>query len=165
MNRTPCRESRHEQGFTLIEVMIVVAIAGLLTALAAPVYNNVINDGRTQALALDLRGLHQSMMRYHADTGSFPSEAEFDGATLEPLITGGYYSDAESLLGKLLNNEVTVYIAPDIGGPDQHYVLVARHVQDPSIVVVAIYTDLIEQTEGWVDGVYVITEGELEEAL
>ena len=35
---------------------------------------------------------------------------------------------------------------------------------DPTLIPVVAYTDIIEVTEGWLDGVYIINDGELEEA-
>ena len=44
----------------------------------------------------------------------------------------------------------------------EHFILMEK-MDDPGLD--PLKQLLIEQTEGWVDGVYVITEGELEEAL
>ena len=54
-------------------------------------------------------------------------------------------------------------VAPDVGGPDQQFILVTRHVNDPTFIVVAVHPNVIDATDGWVDGIYVITDGELQE--
>lgn len=156
--------SPENAGFTLIEVLIVVAIVGIITAAAIPLYGTTLRQGRSTALAADLKVVYDALMRYHADHGSFPSEDEFDTATLAPLSSEGYYGAPQALTDKLVGNEVTLYLAPDVGGDDQHFILITRHRQDPDLVVVAVHTNIIEETDGWVDGVYVISGEDLEEA-
>lgn len=158
------KRTRSCGGFTLIEVMIVVVIIALLTAAAVPMYGQAMRRSRITALAADLEQLYGALMRYHADHGSFPAEGDFDTASLSPLTTEGYLVSAGSITSKLLKEELVVYVAPDVGGPDQQFIVVARHVVDPSIIVVAVHTSIVGAAGGWVDGVYVISEGELEEA-
>jgi prepilin-type N-terminal cleavage/methylation domain-containing protein len=164
MKKTRTEKRSNCAGFTLIEVMIVVVIIALLTAAAVPLYGEAMRRSRTTALAADMEQVYVALMRYHTDHGSFPAEDVFDTSSLSPLTTEGYFGDATSLTDKLLGKQLLIYAAPDVGGPDQHFIIVARHVIDPSIIVVAVHTDIIAAAEGWVDGVYVITDGDLEEA-
>jgi type II secretory pathway pseudopilin PulG len=153
-----------ESGFSVIELMIVALIVVLLAAIAVPLYTDALRKSRGNALMVELHHVYDAMMRYHADYGSFPSEDAFDEETLAPLSTLGYFDNAEGLVSKLDGNQVMLYLAPDADGPDSHFVLLTRHAADPEIIVVAVHTDVIAATGGWVDGVYVIDDGDLAEA-
>ena len=48
-------------------------------------------------------------------------------------------------------------------GEDQQFIVVARHARDLSIIVAVVSTDIINEDGDWIEGVFVITEEELEE--
>ena len=151
-------------GFTLIELMIVVVIVGLLSASAIPIFENAMAKSQRTALRADCGTLYRAFMTYQFDYDKFPSEAEFDLETLDPLHSEGYFAGARAFTGKLQGGEVLIYLAPDVGGPDSQLIVVTRSASDPNDIFVIVYTDIIEATEGWVYGVYVIDDGDLEEA-
>jgi type IV fimbrial biogenesis protein FimT len=55
MNR-PSRPSRRTHGFSLVEMMVVIAIAAILSGLAAPSFVRMINANRIQSAASSLQG-------------------------------------------------------------------------------------------------------------
>ena len=63
---------RHH-GFTLIEVMIVVAIIGILAAIALPSYNEYIRRGHRAEARADLLQAQQWMERASTATGVYPA--------------------------------------------------------------------------------------------
>jgi type IV pilus assembly protein PilA len=60
---------RKSQGFTLVEIMIVVVIIGLLAAMALPAFNKVRNASRTKAITNNLRQLAGAADQYFLENG------------------------------------------------------------------------------------------------
>jgi type IV pilus assembly protein PilA len=79
-----------QQGFTLIELMIVVAIIGILAAIAIPSYQSyTIRAQVTEGLSLG-DGWKTAISEYYAQKGSFPSSAttSTSGAAGAIAVTG-----------------------------------------------------------------------------
>ena len=79
-NRT--RGSRGS-GFTLLELIIVVAIVGILATMAMPALKNVPRKAAESVLKSDLRTFRDVIDQFHADKGHYPP-------TLEALVDEGY---------------------------------------------------------------------------
>jgi type IV pilus assembly protein PilA len=85
-----------QQGFTLIELMIVVAIIGILAAVALPAYQDYTVRAKVSEVVLALSGPKTSLSEWFGDKGSFPANAAsvgFDTSgskyVVNPLVFAG----------------------------------------------------------------------------
>jgi general secretion pathway protein G len=73
----------HDGGFTLIELMIVMTIIGILTAVAAPIYMRTVNKAKEAVLKEDLHVIRGAIDAYTVDKEKAPQN-------LEDLVQAGY---------------------------------------------------------------------------
>ena len=71
------------RGFTLIELMIVMAIIGILATLAIPTYKYANIKAKEAVLKENLFRLRDTLDQFYADRGNYPY-------TLEELVSEGY---------------------------------------------------------------------------
>jgi len=75
---------KNKKGFTLIELMIVVAIIGILAAVAIPKFANMLEKAREGATKGNIGALKSALSIYYGDNqGEFPEQldgADFTGA-------------------------------------------------------------------------------------
>lgn len=89
---------RKHQGFTLIEVMIVVAIVAILSAIAVPSYQEYIRRGHRAEVRAALLQASQWMERAATANGTYPLAAAFP-ASLTTIQSGRYTIAVASATG------------------------------------------------------------------
>jgi len=70
------RPRARQQGFTLIEIMVVVVIMGILAALVVPRVLDRPDQARRVAAQQDISGLMQALKLYRLDNGRYPSTTQ-----------------------------------------------------------------------------------------
>lgn len=83
------------QGFTLIELMVVVSVLGILSAISVPTLSRTLHKARESAIKANLRVLRGAINMYVADNGTYPTD-------LNRLVTAGY-----------INNIPTIHVPPN----------------------------------------------------
>ncbi len=74
---------RHNEGFTLIELMIVMVVIGLLAAIAIPSYTNNVRNAKEAVLREDLRTMRGAIDSYTIDKQKAPQ-------SLDDVVQSGY---------------------------------------------------------------------------
>lgn len=62
-----------EEGFSLIELMVVIVILGLLAGLVAPRVMDRIHDGKVAKAQTDIASMSTALKLYKVDNGAYPS--------------------------------------------------------------------------------------------
>lgn len=71
-----CPEVERQRGFTLMELLVVLAILGLLMSLVGPRVLNQLGGAKTKTAGIQIKDLEQSLEMYKLDVGRFPSTEE-----------------------------------------------------------------------------------------
>jgi general secretion pathway protein G len=87
---------RRQRGFTLIEMMVVVAVIGLLIAMVGPMVFNQVGKAERTRVAQDIRAIESALKFYRLDNFRYPSQAQ----GLEALVTAP--SDVDNWNGPYL---------------------------------------------------------------
>lgn len=74
MNVSIGRLRMKNDGFTLVEVLIVIVIIGILAGIAIPAITNAIATGKTTKMRMEISALEQAIERYRDKYGDYPPD-------------------------------------------------------------------------------------------
>ena len=83
VDRPQCSRWRRASAFTLIELVVVLAILALLISIAAPRYFAHVDRAREATLRQNLSVMRDAIDKFHADKARYPE-------TLDELVTARY---------------------------------------------------------------------------
>ena len=94
------------RGFTFIEIMIVIAIIGTLSAIAAPNYLKYRNKGKIALAMTDIRIIEKEIMCYWIDTGELPDSLSDlpNGNITDPWGNPYQYLKIDGLTAGIVDN-------------------------------------------------------------
>jgi len=94
---------KKQQGFTIIELLIVIVVIGILAALVLNAFGNIQERARDTERRSDINGLHAQLELFYQDTGAYPIGTAAPTAPTEAeLIAAFEDSTASNLSTELL---------------------------------------------------------------
>lgn len=76
MNRKEIRSNRVREGFTLIEVLLVVVIIGILVGVAVPKLSGRVREAQVSGTRQTIRAVGVALDVYEVDNGTYPSSLQ-----------------------------------------------------------------------------------------
>ncbi|MGI8841981.1 MAG: type II secretion system major pseudopilin GspG [Caulobacteraceae bacterium] len=111
----PRRRGR-EDGFTLLEMLVVIAIIGLLMAIVGPQVLNQLAKAKTHAAKIQVVSTESALDQFQTDVGRYPTQTEGLAAlTIAPAGVSGW------------NGPYSKPVPPDPWGHPYHYLNPGKH--------------------------------------
>jgi len=88
--------NKMQKGFTLIELMIVVAIIAILAAIAIPAYQDYLVRSQVSEGAVLGSGAETALAEFYSNAGHFPPSPASAGVAAAASITGKYVTGVDS---------------------------------------------------------------------
>jgi len=102
---------RHESGFTLVELLIVLALIAILASMAVIQHRNAVRHAEEGVLRTDLFRIRDAIDQYYADKNKYPT-------SLDTLVSDGYMRRIpEDPITKSVDTWQTVPAEPDPSNP------------------------------------------------
>ena len=101
-SRKIVRPTPAESGFTLLELLVVLAILGLLAAIVGPQVIRYLGSSKTQTAQVQVKNVAASLQLFRLDAGRYPTAEEGLGALIKapasvPLWNGPYLPDEAAI--------------------------------------------------------------------
>ena len=101
--RALLRRSRNDAGYTLLELLVVMGILAVLTAVATPQLMGYFGKAKTQSAQIQIENIGTALEMYYMENGSYPSASVGLKALVEatpeaPRWNGPYLKKAKNLL-------------------------------------------------------------------
>jgi general secretion pathway protein G len=77
------KQKNTEEGFTLVELLVVLGIIALLAAVVAPQVIRYVSDARIETAGVQLKNIESALELYYLDAGQYPTTEQ----GLEALVT------------------------------------------------------------------------------
>ena len=107
-----------DDGFTLLELLVVLAILGLLAAIVAPRVISYLGSSRSKTASIQVKNIAASLELYRLDAGRYPTEQEGLGALVKAPPGAAAWNGPYLAQGAALN---------DPWGRPYHYSAPGKH--------------------------------------
>ena len=133
------------QGFTLIELVVVIAILAVLAGVLVPRVSNHMSSARDARRLSDIKAVRRAVEQYYMDKGNYPAantngsyggwDVSHDGNFIDVLRDEGYLDElaADPINDATYHYRYYVYNQGSYGcvGGSQYYVLGIRNFESP----------------------------------
>ena len=115
----------NDQGFTLLEIMVVVVILSILALYVGPKIIGKPQEARINAAMIQIKGLETALKMYKLDNGVYPTTEQGLDALVQPPEVGqlakkwrkGGYMDKAKVPKDPWDNDY-IYLCPGVQNPD-----------------------------------------------
>ncbi|HEZ1775682.1 TPA: pilin [Neisseria meningitidis] len=105
-----------QKGFTLIELMIVIAIVGILAAVALPAYQDYTARAQVSEAILLAEGQKSAVTEYYLNHGEWPSDNSAAGVASSSTIKGKYVKEVTVAKGVITATMLSSGVNKEIQG-------------------------------------------------
>ncbi|HEZ6746818.1 TPA: pilin [Neisseria meningitidis] len=105
-----------QKGFTLIELMIVIAIVGILAAVALPAYQDYTARAQVSEAILLAEGQKSAVTEYYLNHGEWPANNNSAGVATSADIKGKYVEKVEVKNGVVTATMLSTGVNKEIQG-------------------------------------------------